>query len=447
MKAAELRLKEPSIRPESAMLPPPSSSPEPAPRGNRWLTGILAAGALLIPLIVSVDGEDPFRYPKELALRVEVILVVAALAVIWAFGRRRALPPLPVREKWVQLTAAICAWTMLCALLSTNRLISVPVAIRILAYALLFVVTVLAMRGRPSWLVGLIVPPAVVNAVIYVLQELDLWSPFDASGGVTNTHLTRTALLGNPNYAGTYLVVPAVVAAALALSQRRWRWAWGAAAAAIVVGIFMTQTLGAILAVVAALFLLFALRMRSWTKTAAALLAALILAGAAFAMYKPLRDRVALMRDAFSRRDVEVLTSARSIPFLSAAAMTGDHPLFGVGPGCFAFNLFDYKLRLQQTHRWILGRGMEGANYGEVHSDHLQIASETGLPGYALFIAALVLLSLPAWRSRDALVRLLSLPLAASFFVLALAQFPLELVAPAHAYLWAAAAVVAGGRR
>ena len=95
-------------------------------------------------------------------------------------------------------------------------------------------------------------------------------------------------------------------------------------------------------------------------------------------------------------------------------------------------------------------------SFGEVHNDHLQVASETGLPGYALFLTALVLLALPSWRrravaaegsggdsSRGDLVRLLALPLAVSLFVLALAQFPLELVAPTHAYLWAAAVVMA----
>ena len=94
-------------------------------------------------------------------------------------------------------------------------------------------------------------------------------------------------------------------------------------------------------------------------------------------------------------------------------------------------------------------------NFGEVHNDHLQVASETGLPGYALFLAALVLVASATWRprtvpaekeddrSRATFVRLLALPLAVSMFILALAQFPLELVAPTHAYLWAAAAIVA----
>jgi len=130
-----------------------------------------------------------------------------------------------------------------------------------------------------------------------------------------------------------------------------------------------------------------------------------------------------------------------------------DHPLTGVGPGGFAFQYFDYKLRIQEQHPSLFGpHGATPENFGEVHNDHLQVAAEIGLPGYVLFAAALLFLAAPAWRTaqvqspRNELVRVLALPLAVSFAVLAIAQFPLELVAATHAYLWAASAVVAWSR-
>ena len=421
---------------------------------RRWLTGIVAAGALLIPLVVSVTGEDPFRYPKELALRFEVILLVAALAIAWGFGRL-ALPRLDVREKWLALTAAICAWTIVCALASTNRLVSFASTVLVLEYALLFAVTVLVMRGRPVWFAALALPPAIVNAVVYILQEVRVWTPFDTSRSASE-HLARTAMLGNPNDVGSYLVSPALVAAALALSQRRVRAAWAAATALLVAAVFVTQTAAAIGALVVALAVMVALRLRSWRKNAVALLAVIAAASLAVAAYAPLRARVVLMRDALASRDYEVLSAQRTIPFLAAAEMVRDHPLTGVGPGAFAFNFFDYKLRVQERHRWLFGPAKTVENYGEVHNDHLQIASQTGLPGYALFAAALLLLASATWRlrrrsdddgERTDLVRLLALPLAVSMFVLALAQFPLELIASTHAYLWAAAAVVSWGKR
>ncbi|MGH9421489.1 MAG: hypothetical protein ACRD3J_16040, partial [Thermoanaerobaculia bacterium] len=77
---------------------------EEVPAGSRWLTTIIAAGALLIPLVISLSGEDAFRFPKELALRAEVILIIVVAAVIWAFSRVD-LPHLDVRGRWFGLTA------------------------------------------------------------------------------------------------------------------------------------------------------------------------------------------------------------------------------------------------------------------------------------------------------------------------------------------------------
>lgn len=420
--------------------------------GQRWLTRIIAAGALLIPLAMSLSGEDALRYPKELALRAEVILIIVVLALAWGFGRV-GLPRLDLREKWLALTALICAWTIVCALASTNHLVSIPPTIRVLEYALLFVITVLVLRTKPSYFAGIIVVPAILNGIIYVLQELDMWSPFDTSSAIEK-HLRRTALIGNPNDVGGYFVVPALVALALALTSRRFRLVWAGAAAFIVVAAYMTHTVAAIGALTVALFAMFAVWQRSWPRVIALFLVLALVAGIPFASYKPLRDRAVLMRDALRRRDFETLSAARTLPFLTAADMIRNRPLVGVGPGGFAYNFFDYKLRLQVRRRQLFEHTTD-VNYAEVHNDHLQIASETGLPGYVLFLAALVLVASATWQrrteaaekiddeSRAGFVRLLALPLAVSMFILALAQFPLELVAPTHAYLWAAAAIVA----
>ncbi len=420
--------------------------------GLRWLTPIIAAGALLIPVVMSLSGEDAFRFPKELVIRAEVILIMIVLALAWAFGRT-GLPRLDLRAKWLVLTALICTWTIVCALVSTNHLVSIPPTVRVLEYAFLFVVTVLVLRAQPSWFAGIIVPPAILNGFIYILQELDIWSPFDTSS-VSEKHIGRTALIGNPNDVGGYFVVPALLALALALSIRRFRLAWAGAALFIIVATFMTHTVAAIGALAVSSFVMFAIWLRSWPKTFAAFLVLVVAAGIPFASYKPLRDRAALMRDALKRQDYEALSAARTLPFLTAADMIRDRPLVGVGPGGFAYNFFDYKLRLQLRQRQLFEHTAE-MNFGEVHNDHLQVASETGLPGYALFLAALVLVASATWRprtlpaekaddhSRAEFVRLLALPLGMSMFILALAQFPLELVAPTHVYLWAAAAIVA----
>jgi O-antigen ligase len=421
--------------------------PEP---GSRGLTAIIAAGALLIPLVTSLTGDDAFRYPKELALRAEVILIIVVLAAGWGFARRDLL--LDFRASWLRLPALICAWTIICALASTNRRVSISPTARVLEYALLFVVTVLVLRRRPAWFAGIIVLPAIVNGIIYGLQELNIWSLFETSSALEE-HLTRTALIGNPNDVGSYFVVPALVAMALALSRRRWSLAWAGAAIFIVVATYMTHTVAAIGAVSVALVIMFAVWLPSWPAKLAVFLVVMGVAAISFSAYPPLRNRAILMGAALKRRDFETFSSFRTLPFLTAADMIRQRPLTGVGPGGFAYNFFDYKLRLQLRRRDLFEHTTDW-NYGEVHNDHLQVAAETGLPGYALFLAALVLIasasrtrSVPVELSDDdsrrVFVRLLGLPLAVSLFVLALAQFPLELVAPTHTYLWAAAAIVA----
>jgi len=412
-----------------------------------WLTAVVVAGMLLIPFAMS-HADDPFRYPKELMLRLEIIVIAIVVAVAWALGRLD-LPRLDWRAPATRLTAAICAWVVVCALFSTNRAVSAAPTARVLMYAVLFAAMIAILRRRPAWLAGIIVPPAVANAAVYILQELEIWSPF-ATNREIESHLRRTALIGNPNDVGSYFIVPALVAAALAFSQRRWRAAWAAAAAFLVAGCVVTHTVAAIGAVAVALAVMFTLRLRSWSRMAIAFAALAAVGVGVVAAYPPLRARAAMMRDAAAKRDYETFTAARTVPFMAAAAMVRDHPLMGVGPGCFAYNFFDTKLRLQQRHRWIFLHTTE-YNFGEVHNDHLQVASETGLPGYALYLGALALLASASWRraaapgadERDDFVRMLALPLSASMFVLALAQFPLELVSTAHVYLWGAAAVTA----
>jgi len=430
----------------------PTRPAEEVAGGVRWLTPVITAGALLIPLAMSISGEDAFRFPKELALRTEVILIILVLTVAWGLGRP-VLPKLNLRAKWLQLTVLICAWTIVCLTVSTNYLVSVPSTIRVLEYALLFVVTVLVLHSRPSWFAGMIVPPAILNGIIYILQELEIWSPFDTSTAIEK-HIGRTALIGNPNDVGGYFIVPALVATALALSGRRFRLAWAGAAAFIFLATYMTHTVAAIGALAVALFVMFAVWLRSWPKILISCLVVVVIAAIPFATYKPLRARAWLMRNAIRQGDFETFSAGRTLPFLTAIEMIRDRPIMGVGPGAFAYNFFDYKLRIQSRDRKLFEHTAE-VNYGEVHNDHLQVTAEIGLPGYAMFLAALALLASATWRRRSApaeesgdqnreeFVRLLALPLVVSMVILALAQFPLELVAPTHVYLWAAAAIVA----
>jgi O-antigen ligase len=85
-------------------------------------------------------------------------------------------------------------------------------------------------------------------------------------------------------------------------------------------------------------------------------------------------------------------------------------------------------------------------NFGETHNDHLQTAAEAGLPGYALFLAGVAVVAFygrrrhrPEASAETQVAHALRPPLAVTFFVLCLAQFPLQLAAPRLMFLTFAA--------
>src|SRR4051812_23200959 len=82
--------------------------------GLGWLRRIVIAGALLVPLAISPDGLDAFRYPKELALRFEAILLTTLVVSLAILGR----PVMPRRasdRSWLLLVAAVAGWAAVSA--------------------------------------------------------------------------------------------------------------------------------------------------------------------------------------------------------------------------------------------------------------------------------------------------------------------------------------------
>jgi O-antigen ligase len=373
----------------------------------------LAAGLLLTATIVS-GGAERFRLAKEVVFRGEAIVLVALFA-FWATSANRTWK-FTWRKEYI-LALAIVAWAAITTLTSTNRLLSIDPLITVVAAAIIFFASSLAARPR---LLDVVMAACGINAVAVILQEAKLWVPFPPAPG-QGTHYSSVGLLGNANDVGTYLAAPAVVAVAVAVtSAGKRRWIYAAIALLLAGGIIASATRTAVVAMVAGLVVFGLVHSR---RAAIIVLAALVIF--AFVVLSPATTLGREMRDlghAAVNRDLQTLFSERLVPFLTAIDMTRDHPLLGVGPGCFKYHYMPYRVALfgRYPDAWTKGYPM---NWGEVHNDHLQVAAETGLPGYALFLAAIALC---AGRKRSAL----RWPLAAVIFVLTLAQFPLELAAP-----------------
>lgn len=392
------------------------------------ILAIVLLGALSIPLVVLPHAYDAFRLPKELALRGEAILIVAALLAALVMGERTRMRI----DRWTLLPIAAMVWMVLVAMTSTNTIVSASRVVAGVATLIVFFATMRSAERERAFLPLLAVPfiAASANAIIDILQELNVWMPFGTQSDVRH-HYQCTALIGNPNEVGGYLSVAALacIAAAIADSARRKWFAFGATL--LVAGVIASQTLTAVAALIAGAFVLFALV--SWKHALRAALVATLIAIVLFIAVAPLRNRATQMARALRGGDYNTLITDRLTPFVAASLMASEHPIAGVGPGAFAWNYYEYKVRAEERYPPLRQAWSRGVNFGEVHDDHLQLLAESGVPGYLLFIALLLLLGGISLRfdvvdapPRQRFAMLLALPLVVLWVVLSLAQFPIE---------------------
>jgi O-antigen ligase len=157
----------------------------------------------------------------------------------------------------------------------------------------------------------------------------------------------------------------------------------------------------------------------------------LILFVCAVALHPGSRARIRTMVSYAEGGQLSEMTSFRLPAYTVALAMFRDRPLLGVGPGVFRALYLPYKLRIDAEHpQWIrIGH----QSFGQVHNDHLQLLAETGLPGYLIFLAAMVYVARLSFTRRGEtsprarFVTSYAFPSVTALFVLALAHFPLQL--------------------
>lgn len=432
-----------------------SAAREKADRLWYWLVAItlLGAGIVFIPILYTGGALETFRLPKEMAFRAEAI----ALALTGVFAAtaphtrwRDALKTLPRRE-WF-LLGAIAVWCIVTTLTSSNRALSEASLVTVSAALVVYVATRLIAPTLRSPILLVVFAGGFANAVLVTLQELRIWNPFVFPPDVTG-HNRSVGLLGNPNDVGTLLAGPAIVALVTAVSVRGWqRVLYGAAAVMLFGGVAMSQTRTAMIAFVAGAIV--AALLRPWRQALAVAVLLAIFVTVAFRPSFGIREHFSGLITAARHRDYPVLFSERVIPFLSAIEMVRANPVTGVGPGCFKYHFMPTRLELEKRYpaSWTRGWPM---NFGETHNDHLQVAAETGLPGYALLAGAIALLAIPARRRRDNVLprtteqtvgHAIRTPLAATFFVIALAQFPLQIAAPRLMFLTLAAIAISWDR-
>ena len=395
---------------------------------QRALLVVVVIGLVVLPVTVVTSGSDPFRLPKELLFRAEAIVLLALLIL-----RMRARIPVARWRPEFIVAAAIVVWTIVVTATSTNRALSIDSLITVVAAAVIFVATCIALESRSLEVVDLLMIGCCVNAAITVVQELGIWNPVPATEG----HYGSVGLMGNANDVGTFLVVPAVAAVVMAVTSiGKRRWIYLGVAVLLASGLIASATRTALIAYVASLLVLAILQTRR-----AAIVIGVVLLVVGLAVSSPattIGRGVRELSDAAMQRDYQRLFSERLLPFLAAAEMARDHPFVGVGPGCFRYHFMAYRVALATKYPAAWTRGFP-MNWGAVHNDHLQVAAEAGIVGSLLFLVALAVLARRAagggMTPRAAFARTLRWPLVTAVVLVCFAQFPLELAAPRLMFL------------
>ncbi len=238
-----------------------------------------------------------------------------------------------------------------------------------------------------------------------------------------------TAWIGNPGDVGAALVIPALLAASrLARGERRL--ATGVALIACVAGLGAAGTLAPLAAFAAGAALIVGLdfRRRFLPAVLASAVVLALLAGSG------VLGRVA---EKLASGDVTKLTTQRDIGVLAALETIREHPLLGIGPGGFASGFVRARLAAEERTGRRLVHHSSVAHFDNAHCDPLTVAAEAGIPTALALMAALgALLAglLGAARREgqgptgDLVPAEALLPALAAILVLALANFPIQIV-------------------
>ena len=420
-----------------------------AARAERFLA-ITAVAGLVVFAFAFTPGLEMFRTAKEAVFRAQALLMAFGVAAAVAFGGTERLRAMLRDRAVVIILAGVLLWSAISTAASGNRMVSFEAFATIVCSLLLFTAVWYIAPRFPMAALLVLVATALVNVSLATLQEYGIWNPFEFSQQqLLPAHLTATALIGNPNDVGGYLALCTVVlfAASRSLAGRLRALALFGGVIALA-GVLVSQTRTAILALaITAVFIALRRSRKLALGVAAVLLVTLIVA---WFVNLGVVSRLAHLPEYVAEGHWNVVLSDRLPAFTAAAAMFADHPLLGVGPGAYKFFYLSYRIRLVQTYPESI-MGSAGVNFAEVHNDHLQLLAETGLPGYALFVAACVVVAMRARRSEDAneqarLAARLALPLVITVAMMALAFFPLQIASTRH-LLITVAALIAGWSR
>jgi O-antigen ligase len=384
----------------------------------------LWAVVVLPPLVVVPTAIDVFRLPKLLAAELLGLLSLVVLAL-----RLRDVPRAPGRVWRSPALLAILPLLLVASLglVGSDHREHVWRALAsfwigaacLVGWSLGF-----ACAELRRYLAG-VVAPASLLAALGILQYHGGFQPFAFVGIRPGERLEVTSLAGNAGDLGAYLALAALLAQERAVVPGRRRWAWAAAALLCAYGVVVSQTLTAIVALLAGsalLWLLLLPRRRAW----AAVALAPVLAAAVLVAVPGLRQRAGMMGQALRTGDLGFILSHRLDGWRAALWMLRRHPWTGVGHGAYVTEYSPAKLALLERGE-VFSSYPGTATFEHSHSEYLQVAAELGWPGVVALIWGVGWLARGARRRSAGGPRALAWALLALLALLAAAHFPFRL--------------------
>lgn len=305
--------------------------------------------------------------PQALALlgALSAYLLVIVLSIVSAYTR---IPVIKETLKWGEVLAIACAaW----GFIRTER--------------------------QALWLAWGVIAGGVAEALLGCYQAVFATGALGPGGASIRVFGT----FDQPNPYGGYLNLALPVALALALLARdpRMRWVAGGASALLLFALYLANSRGALLGLVAAVIVIVAAgwRLERWTALAA-LVGAPVVAVAWFTHLIPLRIQNSLLSQ-FRVNDVSLTgqindanfsTIERLAHWVAGIHMFQAHPVLGVGAGNYGAAYQQYKVP-----------GWE-ESLTHAHNYYINVAAETGILGLLTFLAVVAAALYLAWRATRA---------------------------------------------
>lgn len=427
------------------------SSPDGSRRwADRLAMLFLFALFLVPPLVFSPSGKESFRLPKELFSEPLALASLFFLAFRLRPGARAEGSRGPLRSFLAHPAVLAIGPFLLVASLSLlvtehpehgrRAMVSLLVGGAVLIGWSLGLTS--AERRR---LLGAMIFPALVLALLAILQYHGFFQPFEFSGQV-GRRLGLTSLAGGAFDLAAYLILPALLAQLMIYraTSRGRRVTWGIAGGTVLYALALTQTLTTLAALGLASLVLWSFLLPRRRMVLAVAVLTVLVAGAGLG-FEPLRERLDQKLESLTENDVNDLLTGRLDGWRAAVFMLENHPFLGVGPGAFTTEFADAKLALAERGVSFY-RKHRDFHFASAHNEFLEVGAEVGLAGLLALLGGLGVVLRHALRKISAAPEAADDPAAGletallaagltALGVMALTSFPMHLAIVAFPYL------------